>query len=176
MELKELKEKTLQVLEIPDIDKMSEKLFEIVKNNDICVYDKFLEMVNNDLSEDWLQKIFQYYQADRKEKMQDYTPKTLAMFLGKLAGESDTIIDMCAGSGALTIQKWNMNKEQKFVLYEFDENVISFLLFNMAIRNINCLIYHSDVLQMETFHTYRISRGEKYGIFKEATDERCINF
>lgn len=99
--------------------------------------------------------------------MQDYTPKTLALFMGKLIGDADVITDLCAGSGALTIQKWCMNHEQKFELYEFDENVIPFLLFNMAVRNIECTVYHSDVLQQEIFHTYKISRGKKYGNFRE---------
>lgn len=76
-------------------------------------------------------------------------------------------MDMCAGSGALTIQKWNMNHEQKFELYEFDEKVIPFLLFNMAVRNIDCTIHHSDVLQQEVLHTYRVSKGEKFGKFRE---------
>ena len=60
-----------------------------------------------------------------------------------------------------------MNNKQKFELYEFDENVIPFLLFNMAVRNIECTVYHADVLQQENFHTYKISRGEKYGKFRE---------
>lgn len=140
MELKELVEKTLDLLEIENTDEMSV---------------------------DWMQMIFQYYHADRKEKMQDYTPKSLARFVSRLAGESDVIIDMCAGSGALTIQKWSMTPEQKFELYEFDENVIPFLLFNMAVRNIECTVYHADVLQDEVFHTYTVSKGDKYGEVKE---------
>ena len=176
MELKELTEKTLELLEIKNTDEMSKRLFDIVRNNNVHIYEKFCKLVENDLSVDWLQKIFQYYQADRKEKMQDYTPKTLADFIGLLAGDSDTVIDMCAGSGALTIQKWNRNHELKFVLYEFDENVIPFLLFNMALRNIKCKIYHSDVLQNEIFHTYEISQGNKYGIFKEVENGNITNF
>lgn len=167
MELKELTEKVMILLEIQNIDEMSEKLFENVKNNNSRLYYDFCSLVENDLSIDWLQMIFQYYQADRKEKMQDYTPKTLADFMGKLAGDSDKIIDMCAGSGALTIQKWNRNHDLQFVLYEFDKKVIPFLLFNMAVRNISCTVYHADVLQQEVFHTYKIDKGYKYGIFKE---------
>ena len=123
-----------------------------------------------------VQKIFQYYQADRKEKMQDYTPKSLADFMGLLAGDSDTVIDMCAGSGALTIQKWNRNQELKFALNEFDVKVIPFLLFNMAIRNISCVVLHADVLQMEIYKEYRITKGEKYGVFKEVDSEYHTNF
>lgn len=176
MELKMLTEKMIEILKVKDTNDMSEKLFEVVRNNDTEVYEQFCELVDNDFSIDWLQMIFQYYQSDRKEKMQDFTPKSLAEFMSKLVGsDSETIIDMCAGSGALTIQKWNMNHELKFILYEFDKNVIPFLLFNMAVRNIECEVYHSDVLQQEVFHSYKIEKGEKFGIFKEKVNERSVN-
>lgn len=166
MELKELCEKTKSLFEVENIDELPKRIFDVVKNNDVGKFEEFCEVVN-DLNKDWLQMIYQYYLADRKEKMQDYTPKSLALFMGKLIGDADVIVDLCAGSGALTIQKWCMNHEQKFELYEFDENVIPFLLFNMAVRNIECIVYHSDVLQQEIFHAYKISRGEKYGEIRE---------
>lgn len=166
MELKELTEKVLELLRAQSAEELPERLFEAVKNDDLNVYENFCELVQ-DLSTDWLQMIFQYYHADRKEKMQDYTPKSLAVFIGRLAGKADTVVDMCAGSGALTIQKWNINHDQKFELYEFDEKVFPFLLFNMAVRNIECTIHHSDVLQQEVLHTYRVSKGEKFGKFRE---------
>ena len=166
MELKELSEKVKSLFEAEDIDELPKRILNTVKDNDSEKYEDFCKTVK-DLSIDWLQMIYQYYLADRKEKMQDYTPKSLALFMGKLIGDADVITDLCAGSGALTIQKWCMNNEQKFELYEFDENVIPFLLFNMAVRNIECTVYHADVLQQENFHTYKISRGEKYGKFRE---------
>lgn len=166
MELKELSEKVKSLFEAEDINELPKRILNTVKDNDSEKYEDFCKIVK-DLSIDWLQMIYQYYLADRKEKMQDYTPKSLALFMGKLIGDADVITDLCAGSGALTIQKWCMNNEQKFELYEFDENVIPFLLFNMAVRNIECTVYHADVLQQENFHTYKISRGEKYGKFRE---------
>lgn len=175
MELKRLCDGAKTLFSLDDVSKLGSALLDCVKNNDNDKYSKFSELVE-DLSVDWLQMIFQYYQADRKGKMQDYTPKSLADFMGKLAGDSGTIIDMCAGSGALTIQKWNRNHDLKFLLYEFDENVIPFLLFNMAVRNISCTIYHADVLQQEIFHTYKISKGEKYGVFKEVENGNGFNF
>lgn len=168
MELKELTEKTKELFKTESIEELTEKIFDAVKNNDVDIYEKFCDLVQ-DLSIDWLQKIFQYYHADRKEKMQDYTPQNLALFMGKLIGEADVITDLCAGSGALTIQRWTINHNQRFQLYEFDEKVIPFLLFNMAVRNIECTVYHSDVLQQEVFHVYRISRDKKFGKFKEVT-------
>lgn len=168
MELKEITERMLELLNVKSTEELSDRLFEVVKNNDMTIYEKFCEIVENDLSIDWMQMIFQYYQADRREKMQDYTPKSLAVLMGKLAGKADEITDLCAGSGALTIQKWSMDQDQRFILYEMDYKVIPFLLFNMAVRNIECVIYHSDVLQQEVFHTYRIRKSEKFGIFEEA--------
>lgn len=166
MELKELTEKMMALFKSESVEALADKVLIAVKNNDENVYEKFCDLVQ-DLSIDWLQMIFQYYHANRKEKMQDYTPKSLAVFIGRLVGKADTVVDMCAGSGALTIQKWNMNHEQKFELYELDEKVFPFLLFNMAVRNINCTVYHADVLQDEIFHVYTVSKGDKYGEVKE---------
>lgn len=171
MELKELTENVLNLMNVKTTSELPEKLFEVVKNGDERIYDGFCEIIGNDLSVDWMQMIFQYYEADRKEKMQDYTPKSLADFMGLLAGESECIIDMCAGSGALTIQKWNRNHNLRFLLYEYDEKVIPFLLFNMAVRNILCRVNHADVLQDEIFHAYMIKKGERYGILKEVSNE-----
>lgn len=167
MELKELCQKLKELFNVSDIQELPSRLFEIVRANDDALYSKFVNMVQ-DLTIDWLQMIYQYYFADRKEKMQDYTPKSLAEFMGKLAGQAEMIVDLCAGSGALTIQKWAMNHKQRFELYEFDENVIPFLLFNMAVRNIECTVNHADVLQETMFNKYVIKKGEQFGKFEES--------
>lgn len=166
MELSDIKENIFSIFNITKIDDIGEKLMSCVKNADEKIYSDFVEMFNGDLSVDFLQPVYQYYIADRKEKKQDYTPKCLSNLVGRLIGEADTITDMCAGSGSLTIQKWNQNHEQKFILYEIDENVLPFLLFNMALRNIECTVYHADVLQQQVFRTYKICKGENYGILE----------
>lgn len=163
MELTDIKEKIFSILDITQVNDIKEKLMTCVKNADEKIYSDFVEMFNGDLSVDFLQPVYQYYLSDRKEKKQDYTPKCLADLVGRLAGEADVITDMCAGSGALTIQRWNKDHNQKFILYEIDENVIPFLLFNMALRNIECTVYHADVLQQQVFRIFTISKGEKFG-------------
>lgn len=168
MELKELCEKSLRLFEAETVKQLGERMWNICKNNEIEKIRDFAQLVG-DLSVDWLQKIFQYYEADRKEKKQDYTPKSLADFCVRLAGNDEEVIDMCAGSGALTIQKWNQNHSIHFLLYEFDEKVIPYLIFNMMLRNISCRVYHCDVLQGEIFHTYEITQGEIFGVYKEVT-------
>lgn len=74
MDLTELLNKTLELLNVKNANEITEKLFDVVKDNRNDIYKKFSELVSNDLSKDWLQQIYQYYLADRKEKKQDYTP------------------------------------------------------------------------------------------------------
>lgn len=166
MELKKLTEATMNLLDIKDIKELPNAILSTCRENKTNVFLEF-EHIVEDLNTDWLQQIYQYHLADREEKKQDYTPKSLADFMGKLAGDSEVIIDMCAGSGALTIQKWKRNKNIEFILYEYDEKVIPILIFNMMLRNIECVIYHADVLQDEVYHVYKIKKGNKYGILEE---------
>ena len=162
MELLELKNAILEIFDT-DIDHLGAALMDAVQDNRTELFDQFCELVNGDLTEDYLQKIFQYYHADREVKKQDYTPKSIAEFMSLLIGESDVVIDMCAGSGALAIQRWNADRNQKLQLIELDERVIPFLLFNLVIRNIDSRVYRMDALSSETYEQWRIERGEKYG-------------
>lgn len=163
MELKELSIKTLGLFSVSSVDELGNALLSCVLENDKNKMQCFFDMVDGDLSKDWLQMIYQYYCADRKDKKQDYTPKCLARFLSRLIGESAETIDMCAGSGALTIQRWIENPETLFTLYEIDENVIPYLLFNMAIRNINATVYQSDILQNEIIKSWVVRKGDHFG-------------
>lgn len=162
MELKELVERTKELFGIDDIGNLKDKLMGVVLNNKVDYYLQFKSLVV-DLNIDWLQKIFQYYEADRKEKMQDYTPASLAKFVSLLSqNNEDTVIDMCAGSGALTIQKWSENKNLKFICEEFDDKVIPFLLFNLAVRNIEAEVVHKDVLKGEEYKRYKLIKGDEF--------------
>ena len=161
MELSELKSKVLEIFEIAEVKDLGSAL---MKNLDNCEKMRaFEEVVNGDLSKDWLQKMYQYHAAARKEKKQAYTPATLGKLLANLSGNGDTVIDLCAGSGALTIQKWNENHNQRFLLYELDENVIPYLLYNLAIRNIEASVMRGDVLKNEVYESWEVKKGEKYG-------------
>lgn len=164
MELSELTKQTLKLFKTDDINRLSEKIMSCVLENDIDIYQSFKEMVD-DLSVDWLQKIYQYYLSDRENKMQDYTPKTLAVLLGKLTTEEpdEKIIDMCAGSGALTIQVWDLNHDLEFECLEFDENVIPILLFNLSLRNIKATVKHMDVLENDIIEVYEVDPQEEFG-------------
>lgn len=162
MELKELTDRTLELFEVDSPDNLGSALLKNVSNTDKLK--AFCNLVDDDLSIDWMQKIYQYYLADRKEKKQDYTPVSLAQFMGLLAGNSEQIFDMCAGSGALIIQKWVSNPDTKFTALEIDENVIPFLLFNMVLRNIQCRIYQMDALSGESaVNVWDVTKGDEFG-------------
>ena len=129
---------------------------------------EFKELVDGELKTDWLQMIYQYYLADRDAKKQDYTPASVAAFMGLLTGSSERIVDMCAGSGALIIQKWVQNPEIRFTAIEYDENVIPFLIFNMVLRNIRCRVFHMNALTDDPpISAWDIMKGEEYGYISD---------
>lgn len=162
MELKELTDRTFELFGVDSPDNLGSALFENISNTDKLK--AFCDMVDGDLSIDWLQMIYQYYLADRKEKKQDYTPASLARFMGLLAGSSGRIVDMCAGSGALIIQKWSQKPDTRFTALEVDENVIPFLLFNMALRNIQCRVFQMNALTgEEAVKAWDVVKGEEFG-------------
>ena len=162
MELKELTDRTFELFGIDSADKLGSALRDNISNTDKLK--AFCDLVDGDLSIDWMQKIYQYYLADRKEKKQDYTPQSLARLMGALTGNADRIVDMCAGSGALIIQKWNQNHDIKFTALEIDENVIPFLLFNMTLRNIRCRVFQMNALTGDdAVRAWDILKGETFG-------------
>ena len=131
MELKELTEKTLELFCVQDPEQLGPALLEACGKPEKLR--AFRDLVGGDLSIDWLQKIWQYYLADRKDKKQDYTPASIAEFMGMLAGSADRIVDMCAGSGALIIQKWKqmimyLNDEENRYLAEFRDALLPELM------------------------------------------------
>ena len=167
MELKELCEKTLKLFDCRSVDDLGDELLKSVLNGDIQAFDDFVEMVG-DLSIDYLQKIFQYYQADRKEKKQDYTPKSICKLCASLTETGGKVVyDICAGSGAMTIQKWVQNPNKTFICEELDTNVIPYLLFNIVIRNMSGYVINRNVLTKELVKVYKVDKGEEFSVVEE---------
>lgn len=164
MELLKLTTALTNLFEVDDPKKLGQALLECVMVPKYDLFDAYVKLVENDLTSDYLQQVYQYYCADREEKKQDYTPACIADLVSVMVGsESESIVDMCAGSGALTIQHWKNFPSASFVLYELDENVVPFLLFNLAVRNIRASVFVGDVLTDETALKYKVYQGERYG-------------
>ena len=138
-------------------------MFALFSQNPTMYFDKYKE-VCPDLTVDWLQRVYQFYHADRTEKKQDYTPVALAKlvaYLSYMPGEK-VVYDCCCGSGALSIQKWCANPKLKFICEELDEKVLPILLFNLCIRNIEATIVNRDILSGDIFHSYSTVKGAMY--------------
>jgi len=165
MELKELTAKICDLFGCVSIETLPDKIaLALFSQNPIMYFDRYKELCP-DLTVDWLQRVYQFYHADRKNKKQDYTPIFLAKlvsYLSYMPGEK-VVYDCCCGSGALTIQKWCVNPELKFVCEELDDNVLPILLFNLCIRNIEATVVNKDILSGNIFTSYKVVKGSVYG-------------
>lgn len=166
MELTELLSRTKNLFDVKNTGELTKKLKQVAINNMFEYHKEFADIVG-DLNEDWLQKIYQYYEADRENKKQDYTPKTIGVLLCKLLGKCQKVYDQCAGSGALTIQYWSLYPDAEFICEELDENVIPYLLFNLSVRNIRGYVIQKDILADEVFHCYKLTKGNDFSLVKE---------
>lgn len=127
-------------------------------------YDKLLEL-NHRLAEDTFKPYFELYAAERKSHQQDYTPDPVANLLSILTRSNANDLgsskyagyDATAGTGSLLIQKWNDDRLQESpwsyvphrYTYRADEladNAIPYLIHNLALRGMNAIIVHGDVL------------------------------
>ena len=164
MELKELTARICDLFGCASVDTLPDKImFALFSQNPTMYFDKYKE-VCPDLTVDWLQRVYQFYHADRTEKKQDYTPVALAKlvaYLSYMPGEK-VVYDCCCGSGALSIQKWCTNPKLKFICEELDEKVLPILLFSLCIRNIEATIVNRDILSGDIFHSYSTVKGAMY--------------
>ena len=168
--MSEMKEKAWAIRKlfgVENIEALPEKLEEAVfSENREAIFDSYMDLAGT-IEVDFLQKIYQFYLSDRGKgtKQQDYTPPSVAELCGRLAKcpKGGTVYDCCAGSGALTIAKHKQDSSLRFVLEELDENVIPFLLFNLAVRGIEAVVVHGDVLKNEIYQAYSVKPADKYG-------------
>lgn len=169
MELLEFKNKALELFNVKETKDIGNVLMETVLNHNEDFYNKYLEIVDD--TKDWLQALWQYYEADRKDKKQDYTPKSLCNLVSALAGNCNCFYDCCGGSGALSIDMLKKHEQiQNVYVEELDENVIPFLLFNLCLHNASGFVVNGNVLTKEKIKAYRLLRGQKYSVVIEVQD------
>lgn len=141
----------------------SYKLTEILgdKEQRNKLFESFLE-VEKDLSFDWFTEYFQLEHSDRKGKKQDFTPDSIVTLASSLLGETDSNADICAGTGGLTIKRYASNSNAEFHCEEFSDRAIPFLLFNLAIRNVDATVCHGDSLTRDFKAIYRLTKTNKF--------------
>lgn len=110
--------------------------------------------------EDLLQMFFQYYLADRDTIGQDFTPSSIGRLLARLTHEkNETVYDLCAGSGSLTIQKWQQDPSAHYVCEELDPEAIPFLLLNLSLRKVSATVIHRDALTKDATALFLVEDG-----------------
>ena len=126
------------LLEIKESYELPDKLMTLLLDNNsmTMLFDKFMEY-DIDLTKDLFRDYFQEQHADRKGLKQDYTPDAICKIISKLQNEKDTILDVCSGTGALSLFSYNENNELSITCEEISQRSLSTLIFNLAIRNIH---------------------------------------
>ncbi|KAA9534102.1 SAM-dependent DNA methyltransferase [Listeria monocytogenes] len=153
-----------ELLGIKESYKASDRLMEILfdsKEKRESLFKAFLEIEPN-LDYDWFHVYFQDEHADRKLKKQDFTPRGITDLLVGLAGASDTYFEATAGTGGIVIQHWWQSPFCYYCVEELSDRAFPFLLFNLAIRNINGTAYHGDSLTQEWENVYELTIGEQF--------------
>ncbi|ANZ70542.1 N-6 DNA methylase [Pediococcus claussenii] len=140
------------------------------------LYRRLLD-VDCNVYEDTFKSYFEEYAAERKSNMQDYTPDSVSGLLATITRSNFkqedgwSGYDPTAGTGSLIIQKWKDDQLAETpwsyaphnYLYEADEfadNVIPYLLHNLAIRGMNCIVIHGDTLTKEAKQIYFVQNSK----------------
>ena len=163
-----------EILDVSDSYQIPEKLMQIIYNEKEReeLFMKLLEVNNYEVGYDWFTKHFEDEHADRKVKKQDFTPKSVANLLSKLAlcndvGDTGNYYEVAAGTGSILINHWNNHRmtyspfdyEPKYhfaFVEELSDRAIPFLLINMMIRGMNGIVLHCDSLTRECKNAYFI--------------------
>lgn len=125
-----------------------------------------------DMRNDCLRDYFQENNANRKNLKQDYTPNCLCQLVAKLVPQTEKIVDICSGTGALTI---GINRDISYQCEELSSMSIPVLLFNLALRGLNATVLQKNVLSNQTEKIFKLTRNGKYSdieIIESYEDEK----
>ena len=129
---------------------------------DPCKRAELLGMVADgiDGATDPLRDYFQENHSNRDAMMQDYTPDCLCELVARLAPDAPRMLDLCSGTGALTLFTAKTGTEVR--CEELSERVLPVLLMNLALRNAGGVVVRRDVCADEAFGAYRLTPGERF--------------
>lgn len=141
------------IIGIKESYEMPEKLMEILTGeNVIDFYEKLLNL-DLDLSKDVLRDYFQAEHGDRGKLKQDYTPDCVCELVRRLSGDAEDTLDICAGTGALSIacKQGGFHRAE-----EVSTRALPVLLLNFGIRGYRGEVALRDVLTGKTESIYEM--------------------
>ena len=155
-----------ELIGIKETFELPDKLIKILLNEEEKdkLLNKFLEY-DIDLKYDFLRDYFQEQHSNRNDLKQDYTPDCICEILSRLKKDNNKILDVCSGTGALTISNLYNNK-----IYvqceELSSRSIPVLLLNLIIRNVDGLVVQKDVLKNEITTIYKLESTDQFSNIK----------
>ena len=124
----------------------------------------------DDMSHDGMTAYFQDEQGDRDALKQDFTPPAVCDLVAAMADDADAYLDVCAGTGGLTISLWATHTQALFRCEEFSARTVPALLLNMAVRNMRGEVVRKDVLTGETFERYVLEPSDRFSVVREVDE------
>ncbi|WP_369413418.1 N-6 DNA methylase [Allobaculum fili] len=144
MELLEFKDRFLRMLETDKVEEVPE----ILNRSSSDLIERYQEEFGTD--RDWIREFYQYYLADREGLKQDYTPPSLSKLLLHLVGPCRTLVDLCAGTGSLSLYA---DPDTKIKAIELDPKAAACLRFNYAVHGLDAEVVQADALTFLTDQT-----------------------
>lgn len=139
------------------------------------VFREFLEYEKN-LDFDWFHIYFEEEHANKLKFAQDFTPDSISKIVSRIVAETarennSMTLDTAAGTGSLTIQKWNDDRLKVssfdyrpsnyfYRCEELSDRALPFLIFNLMVRGMNAIVIHGDALNREAKQVYFIQNDE----------------
>lgn len=155
-----------ELIGIKESFELPDKLIKILLNEEEKdkLLNKFLEY-DIDLKYDFLRDYFQEQHSNRNDLKQDYTPDCICEILSRLKKDNNKILDVCSGTGALTIS--NLNSKKIYVqCEELSSRSIPVLLLNLIIRNVDGLVVQKDVLKNDITTIYKLESTDQFSNIK----------
>ena len=87
-----------------------------------------LRDATGDLAHDGMTAYFQTEQGDREALKQDFTPPAVCDLVAGMAGDADSYIDVCAGTGGLTISLWANHPHAHYRCEEYSSRTVPALV------------------------------------------------
>ena len=98
------------------------------------------------LEYDHLRECWEYW-FHKKDSGQFFTPPSLCKLAAAMTDCGGSVVmDICAGSGSLTIAKWVQKPDRFFICFEKDRDLVPYLLFNLCVRRMKAYVRVGDAL------------------------------
>lgn len=163
-----------EILGIKESFELPERLMSILLDKELreTCFNEFLQY-DFDFLHDCLRDYFQDEHAARSDLKQDYTPDCICDLISLLMPETDRVIDICSGTGTLTI---GTGRNVYFQCEELSRASIPVLLFNLAIRGMNATVLQKNVLTNTVEKAFAVKNNGQYsdiGICTNYNEEKA---